>query len=127
MPPHILIVDDDENILFLFGLALEESGFIVYTAETGAEALSLIGAIEFDIVLLDYRLSDMDGLSIAKEIHKHNDKTKIIIVTGNRDLSFSQDIDKLISRIILKPVTEEDLVSEIHMVLSQNNSVSEAN
>ena len=127
MPPHILLVDDDENILFLFGLALEESGFTVHTAETGAEALSLIGAIEFDIVLLDYRLSDMDGISVAKGISKLNDKTKISIVTGNRDLSFSQDIDKLISRIILKPVTEEDLVSEIHTVLSQNTSFSEAN
>ena len=126
MPQNILLVDDDENILFLFGLALEENGFRVETATTGTEALSLMGVIDFDIALLDYRLSDQDGLSLAKEIQKINDKTNIIVVTGNRDLMFSKDMDQTISKILLKPVTEETLVSEIHMVLGQENSVMEA-
>ena len=125
MPLNILLVDDDENILFLFGLALEENGFRVQTAATGAEALSLIGAIEFDVILLDYRLSDQDGVSLAKEIQKINDKTKIIVVIGNGDLMFSQDMDKSISKVLLKPVTEETLVSEIHTVLGQDSSVAE--
>ncbi len=126
MSLNILLVDDDENILFLFGLALEENGFRVETATTGTEALSLMGAIDFDIALLDYRLSDQDGLSLAKKIQKINDKTNIIVVTGNRDLMFSHDIDQTISKILLKPVTEETLVSEIHVVLGQENSVVEA-
>lgn len=126
MPQNILLVDDDENILFLFGLALEENGFRVETATTGTEALSLMGAIDFDIALLDYRLSDQDGLSLAKEIQNINDKTSIIVVTGNSEIMFSQDMDQTISKVLLKPVTEETLVSEIHMVLDQENSVAEA-
>jgi two-component system, NtrC family, response regulator HydG len=126
VPQNILLVDDDENILFLFGLALEENGFRVETATTGTEALSLMGAIDFDIALLDYRLSDQDGLSLAKEIQNINDKTSIIVVTGNSEIMFSQDMDQTISKVLLKPVTEETLVSEIHMVLDQENSVAEA-
>lgn len=122
MPPNLLLVDDDENILFLFGLALEENGFRVETATTGAEALSLIRVIDFDIVLLDYRLSDQDGISIAREIRKIKEKTRIILVTGNRDLKFSHDTDESISMVLLKPVTEEALVFEINTVLGHDTS-----
>ena len=118
MPQKILLVDDDENILFLFGLALEENGYNVQTASTGAEALTLVEAMNFDIILLDYKLSDQDGISLAKEIHKIKE-VKIIVVTGTRDKVKSQDKYKSISKVLVKPVSEETLVSEIHTVLNQ--------
>jgi len=118
VPQKILLVDDDENILFLFGLALEENGYNVQTASTGAEALTLVEAMNFDIILLDYKLSDQDGISLAKEIHKIKE-VKIIMVTGNRDIVQSQDKYKSISKVLVKPVSEETLVSEIHTVLNQ--------
>lgn len=119
MPQKILLVDDDENILFLIGLVLEEHGFTVHTAITGSEALSLSRAMDFDVVLLDYKLTDLDGIKVAEEIHKINEKTEIIIITGTRDLRLSQNMDQIISKILLKPVTEEMLVSEIHVALDQ--------
>lgn len=118
MPPKILLVDDDENILFLISLALDDHGFTVHTASTGTEAISLVMAMEFDVVLLDYKLTDYEGLDLAREMRIIRKNTEIIMVTGNRDLVFSQALGKSISSVVLKPVTEEDLVSEIHTVLN---------
>ena len=124
MPQKILLVDDDENILFLFGLALEEHGFTVHTAITGEEALSLSRVIDFDVVLLDYKLSDLDGVKVAEEMYKINEKTALVIITGTRDIQLPENMEKVISKILLKPVSEEDLVTEIHSTLSQS-TVSE--
>lgn len=119
MPQKILLVDDDENILFLFGLALEDNGYEVQTANTGSEALSLFEANNFDLTILDYKLSDIDGLTLAGEMRKINDTAKIILVTGNQSMTFSQNKSQDVSKVLLKPVTEEELVTEIQYALGQ--------
>jgi DNA-binding response OmpR family regulator len=119
VPLNILLVDDDENILFLFGLALEDNGFEVKTANTGSEALSLCEANNFDLIILDYKLSDIDGLSLASEIRKISTRVKILLVTGNQSMTFTNNKSQNVSKVLLKPVTEDELVSEIHLALGQ--------
>lgn len=119
MPQKILLVDDDENILFLFSLALEDNGFNVQTANTGSEALVLVEVESFDLIILDYKLEDTDGLTLATEIEKRRPDSKVLLVTGNQSITFSLNVNKSISKVLLKPVTEDDLVSEIHTVLGQ--------
>jgi DNA-binding NtrC family response regulator len=125
VPKKILLVDDDENILFLFSLALEENGYRVQTASTGSEALDLVNGMEFDLILLDYRLTDKDGISLANEIHSIKKNTKIIIVTGNRDLVQTQENYPSVAKVLLKPVQEETLVDEVLTAL-ENTHEAEA-
>lgn len=119
MPLNILLVDDDENILFLFGLALEDNGFEVQTANTGSEALSLCEANNFDLIILDYKLSDIDGLSLASEIRKISTRVKILLVTGNQSMTFTNNKSQDVSKVLLKPITEDELITEINVALGQ--------
>ena len=79
MAKRILVVDDDENILSLERTILEQKGFIVTTATGGAEALKLLGEEDFDLVLLDVMMPEIDGFTVCRRI-KEEPRTKEIPV-----------------------------------------------
>ena len=77
-----LIIDDDRNILTTLEIHLEELGISVQTAPTGAEGLERFHAVHPDIVLLDLKLPDRDGLEILKEMAATEAHAFIIIITS---------------------------------------------
>ena len=77
-----LIIDDDRNILTTLEIHLEELGISVQTAPTGAEGLERFHAGHPDIVLLDLKLPDRDGLEILKEMAATEAHAFIIIITA---------------------------------------------
>ncbi len=79
MAKRILVVDDDENILSLERTILEQKGFVVTTATGGAEALKLLGEEDFDLVLLDVMMPEIDGFTVCRRI-KEEPRTKEIPV-----------------------------------------------
>src|SRR5437899_3131795 len=84
---NILVVDDlPENHLVL-GAVLEELGEIVVTARSGQEALQLVLAHEFAVILLDVNMPDMDGYETAAYIRKRRKSahTPIIFITAYAD------------------------------------------
>ena len=79
--PRILIVDDDPSFGLMVKKFLEKKGFEaeeVLTAKSCLEKLK--SALVFDIALLDFRLPDMDGLALLKEIRKENIQIPIILM-----------------------------------------------
>ncbi len=68
MAKRILVVDDDENILNLERTILEQKGFEVTGAGGGAEALRLLEAGSFDLVLLDVMMPEVDGFTVCRKI-----------------------------------------------------------
>jgi two-component system OmpR family response regulator len=64
-PPRVLVVDDEENIRYLVGSALELAGFDIAVAETGGEALDAVDAFRPDVVVLDVMWPDIDGFTVA--------------------------------------------------------------
>jgi DNA-binding response OmpR family regulator len=75
----ILIVEDEKNLLDLYKLELEEEGYSVATAKTGAEALKLSREFQPDIVLLDIKLGDEEGLTVLGDL-KHDRKDCPVIL-----------------------------------------------
>lgn len=67
--PRILIVDDDESTLTMYGLAFEGSGYDVATAPDGRKALAAVRKSHYDIVLTDIRMPNMSGIELAKRLH----------------------------------------------------------
>ena len=65
---HILLVDDDEDMLKMTGRWLEKDGFAVTCASSGEMALALLEEIRPDLILLDYGMPKMDGPAVLKEI-----------------------------------------------------------
>lgn len=80
----ILVVDDDEALSFVVKTYLENDGYSVYPAYTGAEALGVQQSESCDVILLDLGLPDVDGFSMIPRI-KAVTQAPIIVVSGKED------------------------------------------
>ena len=69
---RILVVDDDAAVRTLVRTVLEGAGYDVTTARDGREAIKLIAAAEFDVVLLDVIMPHLDGVSVVHQLEKAN-------------------------------------------------------
>src|SRR5271157_3747898 len=83
---QILIVDDEPAVRNAFSKVLEVEGFSVTEASGGKEALSILAKSHHDIVLLDLKMPEMDGISVLKEIMKTTPDTPVIIISAYGDV-----------------------------------------
>ena len=81
MARKVLVVDDEKLIVKGIRFSLEQDGMEVDVAYDGKEALELARKKEYDIILLDVMLPEMDGFSICKEIRKNSD-VPIMFITA---------------------------------------------
>ncbi len=82
MTHQVLIVDDEKTLRHFLRLNLQEQGYEVSEAADGQIALKLIEQHRFDVVLLDLRLTDMDGLEILRRLRQLAPTTSVIILTA---------------------------------------------
>jgi CheY-like chemotaxis protein len=78
----ILVVDDDPQIRKLFGQVLNKAGYSVYDACDGLQAKSLIQRIQFDLIILDLSMPEMDGFEVLKFARSELPGLKIIVASG---------------------------------------------
>ena len=83
---NILVVDDEYPILESIEMFMGEKGHKVYTASTAAEAYSIYNRSCPEVVILDIRLPDENGLDLLKRMHEANDSSKIIMITAFHDM-----------------------------------------
>jgi len=83
MKPHILLIDDSETIQEAISGALTDSDYTLTTVSSGTEGLSYIKHQEYDLILLDYSLPDIDGLSLLHKILAEGLDIPVIMVTGS--------------------------------------------
>jgi two-component system response regulator AtoC len=86
MKPAILVVDDDEVMRQTLSDVLRKRGYAVSTAETGGQTISSIKEQLFDLILLDIRLPDMDGLDVLKRIKEIESDLMVIVMTAYSDV-----------------------------------------
>lgn len=88
MKGKILIVDDQYGIRVLLQEVLQKEGYNIFQAANGHQALAITREEDPDLVLLDMKIPDMDGIEILKELKKFNPKIRVIILTayGEMDL-----------------------------------------
>ncbi len=78
----ILVVDDEKNILKLYKAELEDEGYSVISASSGAEALEVFSRENPDIVTLDILMPDMDGIHVLRLMKEKNPQIPIIMLTA---------------------------------------------
>ena len=84
---HILVVDDEANLRRTVARILQRAGFDVTTAGNGTEGLALLSEHGFDLVYMDIRMPDMNGLEALKSIHATYPQLPVILFTGQPDLN----------------------------------------
>jgi signal transduction histidine kinase/DNA-binding response OmpR family regulator len=80
--PRLLIVDDEENVLQIFADLFSEREYEVKTAMTGEDAVALIQAGQFDLLLTDINLPGVDGLEVVAAARKADPEIVVIVITG---------------------------------------------
>jgi len=122
MGKSILIVDDEEPMRTTLKKTLLQEGYTVATASTCREALGYIRDNEPDMVLLDFRMPDMDGLEALNQIKRINNELPVIIMTahGGVEIAISA-IQQGASDYLAKPFSVEELCINIQMALERNN------
>jgi DNA-binding response OmpR family regulator len=118
---RILIVEDEESLLKLETILLTCKGFEVIGAFTGKMAIDKIGVEEFDLVLLDIMLPDIDGFEVCRLIRKdpHTASIPIIMLTGKKT---QDDHDRGVlcgaNAYIVKPFKSAMIIDEINRLLT---------
>jgi DNA-binding NtrC family response regulator len=79
---RILFVDDDEEMRSLVSEFFQSERYIVTLAENGKDALDKITNFDFDAVITDLRMKEMDGLGLLQEIHSQNPLLPVILITA---------------------------------------------
>lgn len=123
----ILIVDDEQSIRLTTSLALEAEGHYVETAEDGPSALRRLKEDDFQLVFLDLRLGDEDGLKVLQDILKQNPRQLVTIFTAHASVSTAVKATQLGAFDYLeKPFTPDQLraiLAKAHKALQQQVEV----
>ena len=81
--PHVLIIDDEPEILDLLRMMLITEGFEVSVAGCGEAGLMKLGEASYDAVVCDYMMPKMDGITLLKQVRKNKDYTPFVFFSGN--------------------------------------------
>ncbi|MBN1383322.1 MAG: sigma-54-dependent Fis family transcriptional regulator [Elusimicrobia bacterium] len=118
----ILIVDDEHDICWAIANIAETGGYSALMAHTGKSALSNMERHDPDLVILDMRLPDMDGMEVLKKMKKINSDVPVIILTGYGDVTSAVNAMKLGAYDYLqKPFDNDEMLMVMNRALEVCN------
>ena len=122
---RILVVEDDQQIAETIVSALEPEGFVCDIAGQGEEALELAGLYEYDILLLDLRLPDIDGYEVLRRLRGSRVETPALILSGLGDpLDKVKGFDIGADDYLTKPFHRSELVARIRAIVRRSHGHS---
>ncbi len=118
MPHSVLIADDDGAIRAVIRRSLEQAGYSVCEAASGAEAIRALRAGSFDLVITDILMPDQDGLETIIHLRKQRPHTKVIAISGApEELFLASALGLGAARSLAKPFRPADLMALVHDLL----------
>jgi DNA-binding response OmpR family regulator len=118
-PGHILIIDDEANLRQTLARILKRAGLEVTTAENGKQAIDLLDQQAFDLVYMDIRMPDMNGLEALKLIHAKFAQLPVVLFTAQPDLNTAVEaLRNGASDYLLKPLKPEEIIERTKSILA---------
>lgn len=108
--PRILVIDDESSITDALKIILDDNGYHVETAGSGAEALEILKSTAFDLVLTDLRLRDSSGIDLLAKIKLDRPATEVILMTGHGSVEVTIEAIKKGAYYYLEKPFEPDQV-----------------
>ncbi|MFC1807451.1 response regulator [Candidatus Omnitrophota bacterium] len=120
----ILLVDDEVDFMDFIGIRIESWGYESIKANSGKEALELLETEKPDLIVLDYLMPDMDGVTTFKHIRKINEDIPVIMFTAYPDKKSMKKTEKLgvvsyIPKLSTYSDTTQSLKSAINLINEQ--------
>jgi len=107
---HILVIDDEEDILDVMSLTLSDNGYQVTTAPDGATGLALCRKTPPRIVITDIRMPGMNGIAVLEEVKKLDPDIEVIVCTAFAEMDLAiQALQLNASDFITKPISDQAL------------------
>lgn len=118
-PQKVLLVDDERGFVDVISKRMSKRNIEVTKAYSGKDALQALRKTDFDAVVLDLKMEDMDGIEVLKIFKKIVPDLPIIMLTGHGSEEAARDGIRLgASDYLTKPCDLEDLIEKIQKVIS---------
>lgn len=118
---RILIVEDEKDLSQMIAKSLKESGYEVDVANNGNEAMELLDVENYDLIVLDLNLPEIDGMEILEEFRSFNQDTKIIILSARSQIKDKvEGLDKGANDYLSKPFHLDELEARIRSLTRRN-------
>ena len=117
---EILLVEDDGLYAKILSYILENSGFIVECTDNGADALKMIGAKKYDLIITDLLMPQTSGLELLSLIRTNNncsDAKVIVLSMLNNEYYWAESLSRGADEYLRKPVKAKDLVQAVKRLL----------
>lgn len=123
---RILLVEDEKNIARFIELELRHEGFEVVHHISGREGLEAAKSHDFDVVLLDVMLPELNGIEVCRRIRSFSRLPILLITARDAVMDRVAGLDAGADDYIVKPFAIEELLARIRSVLRRANNVNEA-
>ena len=122
---RVLLVDDEADLLSLWKLRLESSGYQVETALSGEEALAKFSVINPHVVLTDLRMPGIDGMALFEAIREKNKAVPVIIITAHGSIPEAVEATRQgVFSFLTKPIDGKELIRETEKALQLTSGVA---
>ena len=122
---RILMVDDEEKIRAIVRTYAEFEGNEVVEAADGMEAVKLAKSQDFDIIILDIMMPELDGFSACKEIRKYKDTPVIMLSARGEEYDRIHGFELGIDDYVVKPFSPKELMMRVGAILKRRGGAQE--
>jgi two-component system, OmpR family, KDP operon response regulator KdpE len=125
LPETILIIDDEVQIRRLLEITLSASGFKIYEAATGKDAMIAAATHNPALIILDLGLPDTDGIEILNKIREWYQKPVIILSVRNSEEDIINALDNGANDYLTKPFRTGELLARIRVALRHTKDIAD--
>jgi DNA-binding NtrC family response regulator len=117
-PASVLVMEDESDVAKAIEMILGEEGYEVETAMNGQSALEQLHSKNFDLLLADLRLPDMNGIEVIRKVRSDWPGTAVLVITGYPAMAPAYKVMELGALdYLLKPFTDEELTGAVASAL----------
>ena len=121
---NILVVEDDADISSLLRFSLETAGFSIFESPSAEAAMQILTDEQTDLVIIDWMLPGMDGLSLTKSLRERTDTEKIPIImltARSEEADAIRGFDSGVDDYVTKPFSPRELIARVNALLRRSS------
>src|SRR5690606_18148985 len=116
---RILLAEDDEAMRTYLVRALQQAGFTVDAVDRGTAALPLLEKTEYDLLLSDIVMPEMDGIELAQRCGEISPHTRVMFITGFAAVVLKASREVPRAKMLSKPFHLKDMVREVERMFEE--------
>src|SRR5512146_1001782 len=122
MGQHVMVVDDETSITITLSLILQAAGYEVQSANSGPEALRISEGFIPDVLITDFAMPGMTGLELAVELSKRFPACKVVVFTGQSQISEPKNARIPKYKLLFKPIPPKEFIHSLQLEQSSRQA-----